>query len=110
MIERRRYARMAFFCPVRLSALPNGGPVAANTFDISIGGVGLAAPVSLERGVDVRVRFIMKNDSGELVEEEVLGRVAYTQADEDGNRIGIEFLEVVSESSHPMLTRKLNSL
>ena len=42
--------------------------------------------------------------------EDVLGKVAYSRADEDGNRIGIEFLETIRESTHPALTRKLNNL
>ncbi len=40
----------------------------------------------------------------------MLGRVAYSRADEDGNRIGIEFLETIRESAQPLLAQKLNNL
>jgi c-di-GMP-binding flagellar brake protein YcgR len=107
MREQRRYERVAFFCPIRLTILPDGPDLPANSFDISIGGVGLVAPISLERGQDVVVHFRLKNPRRELVEESVLGRVAYARADEDGNRIGIEFLRTLQPESHPLLARKL---
>jgi hypothetical protein len=40
----------------------------------------------------------------------VLGRVAYSLADEDGDRIGIEFMETINGSAQPTLANKLNSL
>jgi hypothetical protein len=39
-----------------------------------------------------------------------LGRVAYSRADEDGNRVGIEFIEPIQESAQPALARKLNAM
>ena len=42
--------------------------------------------------------------------EDVAGRVAYCLADEDGNRIGIEFLEPIRLATHPVLAEKINSL
>ncbi len=107
MQEKRRYERVAFFCPIRLSILPDGPDLPANSFDISIGGVGLVAPISLERGQEVDVHFGLKNRCGQPAEESMMGRVAYARADEGGNRIGIEFLRTLQLESHPLLARKL---
>jgi len=110
MLGRRRYERVAFFCPLQLTELRNGTTVPASSFDIGIGGVGLTTEIALERGQPVRVRFCLRHESNGETDEDVLGQVAYCRADEDGNRIGIEFLEVVRESTQPALVRRLNSL
>ena len=81
-----------------------------SSLDISIGGVGLTAPNAPERGALVRVRFQLHTESNGDVAEDVLGKIAYSSADENGTRIGIEFLEPVQESTHPHLTRRLNKL
>lgn len=108
--NRRRYERVAWFCSLQLTVLPNGPAMSAESFDISLGGVGAATEVMIERGQAVRVRFHIRNGSKESVDEDVLGRVAYCRADEDGNRVGIEFLEPIQESAQPALARKLNSM
>lgn len=110
MLTRRRYERVPFFCPLQLTKLQDEAGVAASSLDISIGGVGLMAPVAIERGTLVRVRFHLHDESIKDLVEDVLGKVAYSRADEDGNRIGIEFLETIRETTHPSLTRRLNSL
>jgi hypothetical protein len=109
-IEQRRYERVAFYCPVDLTVLPNGPAVPGRSFDISIGGVGIITQIALERGQSVSVRFHMHNGASESKDEDILGRVAYSRADEDGDRIGIEFLATVQEAAQPMLARKLNNL
>ena len=105
----RRYQRVPFFCKATLTVLPAGTPVDAYSFDISLGGVGLDAPVWCPRGSAVRVSFYLKGRDGERVEH-VLGRVAYVRADESDNRIGIEFQETLRESAQPELMRRLLSL
>jgi c-di-GMP-binding flagellar brake protein YcgR len=110
MQGQRRYERVAFFCPVDLTVLPDGKTVSASTFDISLGGVGLATPMVLNRGQAVRVRFHLRNGSNGRIDEDILGRVAHSRADEDGDRIGVEFLETVHESTNPALTRALDKL
>jgi c-di-GMP-binding flagellar brake protein YcgR len=110
MLGRRRYERMPFFCPVTVSVLPDGPALSGRTFDISLGGVGITAQRMLERGKTVRVRFHIQNGSDVAVDEEVMGRVAYSRADEDGDRAGIEFLQAVNDSMQPMLAYKLNNL
>ena len=105
----RRYQRVPFFCKATLMILPAGTPVNAYSFDISLGGVGLDAPVSCPRGTAVRVSFYLKGRDGERVEH-VLGQVAYVRADESDNRIGIEFQESVRESTQPELSRRLQNL
>jgi hypothetical protein len=110
MLEQRRYERVAFFCPLQLTVLPNGPVIPGTSFDISLGGVGITANLFLERGQTVRVRFHLQNRSHGPVEEELFGRVAYSRADEDGDRIGIEFLETINNSTQPELLRRLNAL
>jgi hypothetical protein len=109
MLGQRRYERVAFFCPVQLTVLPAGQTIPGMTFDISIGGVGVATSMMLERGTSVRVRFQFHDAAKNKICEEVFGRVAYSRADEDGDRIGIEFMQTIQESSNPLLARKLNS-
>ena len=110
MMGQRRYERVAFFCPVKLTVLPDGPTAPANSFDISMGGVGLNTALFLERGQDVLVHFKITNGPKEYIEESVLGRVAFSRAEEDVNRLGIEFLESIRESAHPALAKKLNLL
>lgn len=110
MNGKRRYERVAFYCPVQLTVLPDGPDVPGNTFDISLAGMGLAAEVFLERGQDVLVRFHPAKGSPPDKDESVLGRVAYSRADEGGNRLGIEFVKPIRESTQPSLTRRLFNL
>ena len=95
MLERRRYERVAFFCPVHLTVEPDGPTIASQSFDISLGGVGLMTPISLERGQAVNVCFHLRNGSKETIDSTIAGHVAYTKADEDGVRLGIEFLSPI---------------
>jgi c-di-GMP-binding flagellar brake protein YcgR len=110
MLGQRRYERVAFYCPVKVTVLPNGPVMEGNTFDISIGGVGIVAERHLERGQNVRVRFYIHNGNNKTIEEEALGRIAYSRADEDCTRIGIEFFETVRDTSMPALAHKLDTL
>jgi hypothetical protein len=110
MQEQRRYQRVNFFCPLHLTALQSGITVPGRCFDISIGGVGMTTGISLERGQMVRVRFHLHSDAGKVLDEDILGRVAYCQAQDEGNRLGIEFLDVVHESTQPLLNRTINQL
>ncbi|MEN6458369.1 MAG: PilZ domain-containing protein [Thermoguttaceae bacterium] len=110
MIEQRRYQRVPYFRPLQVSVLPNGPIFPANSFDISRGGVGLMAAVSLQRGQSVAVLFKLQDQQRQPVDVRVMGKVAYTRADENGNYVGIEFLEPVSESSQPLLAHVLDNL
>jgi len=106
MLSRRRYERVPFFCPLQLTALKGGAVIQGSALDISLGGVGLTSLAALPRGEPVAVRFLFTHEKNGIYEE-VLGKVAYTKSDEDGNRIGIEFLEPLQEAAYPMLTRRL---
>ncbi|MGD0897144.1 MAG: PilZ domain-containing protein [Thermoguttaceae bacterium] len=110
MKERRRYERVALFRPLHLAVLPDGPVVPGSSFDISIGGVGVATELVLEPGQAVRVRFHFQDGPHGGTDEEVLGQVAYTRVDEAGNRMGIEFLSTIQESTQPRLLRTLSSL
>lgn len=110
LLGQRRYERVAFYCGLQVTVLPNGPTIAARSFDLSVGGVGIAADILLNRGQAVRVRFHLHNGSKEWTDEDILGRVAYASADEDGNCIGIEFLEMIQESTKPALAHTLKRL
>ena len=110
MLERRRYERVDFFCPVHLTVEPDGPTIPCQSFDISLGGVGLSMQASLERGQTVRVCFHLRNGADKTIDETISGHVAYTKSDEGGVRIGIEFLSTIQESNQPALARKLNQM
>jgi hypothetical protein len=106
----RRYQRVAFFRELTLTSLAGGQSAPARSFDVSLGGVGVAAAVSPPRGELVRVGFHLKDAAGRPLVENVTGRVAYAQADENGNLLGVEFLEPIRPSTHPELTRELQNI
>jgi hypothetical protein len=110
MTEQRRYERVAFFCPMHITMMRDGAVVPAQSFDISIKGVGLTAQIELEWGDAIHACFHLKDEANQEIDEDAMGRVAYCLSDEDGNRIGIEFFEAVQESKQPVLTRKINKL
>jgi c-di-GMP-binding flagellar brake protein YcgR len=110
MLEQRRYERVAFYCNLDLTVLPDGPTVPGRSFDLSVGGAGIITQLSLKRGQAIRIRFHLPNGPNEVIDEDLLGQVAYTRADEDGNRTGIQFLETIREATQPTLARKLNAL
>jgi hypothetical protein len=110
MLEQRRYQRVAFYCGLQLTVLPNGPTIPARSFDLSVGGVGITSDLLLNRGQAVRIRFHLRNGSKEWTDEDILGRIAYACADESGNRMGIEFLETIQKSTKPALAHALNTL
>ena len=110
MSEKRRYQRVAYFHRVDLTVLPNGPTVEGHAFDISIGGIGVTTALWLDRGKEIGIRFRFANGDNTPIEEIILGRVAYSKADEDGNRLGIEFAEVVKAANQPVLARTIDAL
>jgi hypothetical protein len=110
MFDLRRHERAAFHCQLQLTVLPNGPVVPGNSYDISIGGVGLSAALPLERGQLVSIRFYLHNGRSEELHADVLGHIAYCRSDEDGNRIGVAFLATIQEATQPVLAKKINSL
>src|SRR5690242_12567790 len=103
MIELRRFERIPFFCEVSLTVLPDGPRADAHSVDISLGGVGLVTRAALAPGQTVALAFSVRDESGKLVVDRVLGRVAHLRADPDANRVGVEFLEILSSSTSPHL-------
>ena len=106
----RRYERVPFFREVGLAWRQGTAPIPARTFDISIGGVGIFTQVALERGQPVKITFSFTNSKKQKVVETVDGRVAYFRATEDGNQLGIEFLEPVAQNVYPELTQAIFKL
>lgn len=103
----RRYDRVDFFCPVELTTLSAGVTFAAQTFDISVGGVGVLSQGNLEQGDLVTVSFHMQDGSQRDVVERIEGKVTFFRADEGCNRYGVEFLKPVHESKQPALMHRL---
>jgi c-di-GMP-binding flagellar brake protein YcgR len=110
MSYQRRYERVPFFREVGLTVRQGAAPVAARTFDISLGGVGLFTRAHLDRGQNVRVALCFEDAAGNKVVETVAGQVAYLQATEEGNQLGIMFLEPPRADTHPRLVRAIQRL
>jgi c-di-GMP-binding flagellar brake protein YcgR len=106
----RRYQRVPFFHEVRLTAGKAAAAAPARSFDISLGGVGVFTQICLERGQLVQVAFHLRNLRQQTIVETVAGHVAYLRASEDGNQLGIEFLEPIREETHPQLLRAIEKL
>jgi c-di-GMP-binding flagellar brake protein YcgR len=107
---KRKFERVPFFCEVSVTSLDNGCALHANSFDISLGGVGMTMAASLPVNSLVQVGFHLKNNQQKAVVENIRGRIAYSRAFEDGNYLGVEFLDLPTAATCPELTRKLNSL
>jgi c-di-GMP-binding flagellar brake protein YcgR len=107
MNGRRRFERVPFFCDVALTVLPDGPTIAAHSVDISLGGVGMTIPSAVEPGRTVMLAFTLRRTSGGNAVNRVSGRVARCDADSDGNRLGVEFLEPLSESTSPQLVERI---
>jgi c-di-GMP-binding flagellar brake protein YcgR len=106
----RRYQRVPFFHEVELAAGKPAVAAPARSFDISLGGVGVFTQAHLERGQLVQVVFHLRAVRQPGLVETVAGHVAYLRAAEDGNQLGIEFLEPIREDTHPHLLRVIERL
>jgi c-di-GMP-binding flagellar brake protein YcgR len=108
--EKRRYARLNFFCDLTVTPLPNGKPRPANSVDLSLGGVGICAEYSLNRDQIVQIDFHLRDENHQETIEQIIGKVAYSRSDEDGTRIGVEFMKPIQESDNPVLAMRLQNL
>ena len=106
-MNRRRYERVPFFCKATLTVLPHGRPVVSRSIDISLGGAGIVTSGRIELGQQVALAFYLRNNRQQEAVEEVVGRIVHLRAEEDGNVVGVEFLQPLEESSTPLLTRKM---
>jgi c-di-GMP-binding flagellar brake protein YcgR len=106
----RRYQRVPFFHEVGLTAGKASAAAPARSFDISLGGVGVFTQAHLERGQLVQVAFHLRDARQQAFVETVAGHVAYLRASEDGNQLGIEFLEPIRVDTHPRLLRAIERL
>jgi c-di-GMP-binding flagellar brake protein YcgR len=107
MINLRRFERIAFFCDVALTVLPDGPTVEAHSVDISLGGVGLVTQASVGTGQTVAMAFSLRDESGKTIVNRVMGRVVHLRAEPDANRVGVEFLETLSPSVSPQLSKRV---
>jgi c-di-GMP-binding flagellar brake protein YcgR len=107
---RRKYERVGFLCRVDVADAPGGRAVPGSTIDISLGGVGITIRSAFQVGATVEVAFFLKDRAGADAVERVPGRVARFDADPDGNRLGVEFLEPLQAARFPVLTRRVERL
>ena len=108
--QKRRYVRIPFFKKVTVTpAVGDGAAFEAYTFDISLGGVGLASPAPLPTGSGVELTFHLMKGTDE-VSERVAGRVVHLRYDDDASRMGVEFVEPLNSGIAPALTRAVEGL
>jgi c-di-GMP-binding flagellar brake protein YcgR len=107
VINKRRYERVSFLCQVTVAVLPSGTPIAARSVDLSAGGIGLITQGTFQPGQVVALMFSLQDATRREVVERVTGRVVHLRADVDANRVGVEFLEPLQESQHPVLMSRL---
>jgi c-di-GMP-binding flagellar brake protein YcgR len=109
-MDRRRYERVPFNCRVTMVPASRGAAAPGQATDISLGGAGIMTAASFEKGQVVTVSFLMRDARQQEVINEVVGRVVNLRADYDANRVGVEFLEPLSEHRQPELTRRVLAL
>jgi hypothetical protein len=107
MKELRQYERIGFFCKLEVTAIPGGTPQPACAVDLSMGGVGIIMQAVFSVGQIVTVTFFLSDSVCGEVQDPVVGRVAHLQADTDANRVGIQFLQPLSETEHERLVKRL---
>lgn len=92
-----------------MQSAESGRVVRARTIDLSLGGVGLVTTGTLVIGEYVTIVFPFPVPPAKR-STEVLGRVVSLLADDDANRVGVEFFEPLSVSRAPNLARRLQEI
>jgi len=108
--NRRRYQRVPFFARVVTTPLDGSRPIETQTFDISLGGVGLASPRAIPSGQSVRLAFHLNDRKRGPVVEELVARIAHVRSDEHGCTLGVEFLSPLTEAAAPVLYGRMIDL
>ncbi|MFQ5527653.1 MAG: PilZ domain-containing protein [Thermoanaerobaculia bacterium] len=106
MRERRRHERVPFITEARIE-LPAGPRLKASTTDLSEGGVGLFSPLMIAISRQVRVSFELCAEGGPYWTRPLGATVVRCQIDCDGNRIALEFDQLVSDSGDQQLAAAL---
>jgi c-di-GMP-binding flagellar brake protein YcgR len=109
MKELRQYERVGFLCKLEITPIPGAKPQPARSLDLSLGGVGAMTQAVFPVGQIVTVTFFLRDSVGGEVQDPVVGRVAHFGADEDANRVGIQFLQPLSDTEHERLVNRLVS-
>jgi c-di-GMP-binding flagellar brake protein YcgR len=96
--DRRQHERKLFRCAAHL-LVPGRQPLAVRASDLSLGGIGIVAPVNLPLTTGCVVRFVMPLTPRNGTSFEVQVRVIYSiySAGEDGFKIGLQFDSVSPE-------------
>ncbi|MFT7461857.1 MAG: hypothetical protein ACI9EF_000191 [Pseudohongiellaceae bacterium] len=103
MREGSRYERVPFLHDGQLAVLPDGKPLEASSIDLSQGGVGLFCPRFLDKGTSVSVSFQFADSNGQLQRESVVATVAYGRVEMEGNYLGVEFTNPLTQDGTPAL-------
>jgi c-di-GMP-binding flagellar brake protein YcgR len=106
----RNYERVSFLCKLEVTALPGGVPQPTRSTDLSLGGVGAVTTSTFPVGQLVTVRFFYSDAAHGEANDKVLGRVVHFEADVDANKVGIQFLNPLSDAEHPQLVTRLASV
>jgi c-di-GMP-binding flagellar brake protein YcgR len=109
-VEKRRYERLNFYCDLIVTTMPEGESFSASSIDLSLGGVGVSSPRFLNRDQIVKIDFHLRDENHREIVESAMGRVAYSRSDEDGTRLGVEFLQLLQENDNPALAKRLQRL
>jgi c-di-GMP-binding flagellar brake protein YcgR len=107
MIELRQYERVGFLCKLELTAIPGGKPQPARSLDLSLGGVGVVTQSVYPIGQLLTVTFFLGDSICGEIQDPVVGRIVHFAADVDANRVGIHFLQPLTETEHRKLVNRL---
>ena len=105
--NRRRYERVPFFADLELLDTSTGRRLRGRSINLSRGGIGLFAAISLPVGTHVRISIRLPGP-GPGGSVQVGGVVAHFRADEHGVMLGIAFEGLLNTSTQPALCEWLD--
>lgn len=102
-IERRRAVRKMIRTRVTLTQGENQFSV--QSFDVSIGGIGLILPINPPYGLIVSLRFVIPKKPRGTALVEATGKVVHSifSADEDGFKVGVNFTSLNDASKAALI-------
>jgi hypothetical protein len=110
--ELRVYQRAPYFGRVVVATHAETPAVEGRTFDLSIGGVGLACPTALNPapGQSITVTFLLAGQYTGSCRERVEGRVVWVRTEPGCCLLGVEFVKLIHPGAHPALSRLMERL
>jgi len=102
MDERRESIRHPFHQRVEVIHTPSKQSFDLLRGNIGFGGTGGFTPNLIKAGEEVSIRFYFPQRSGELAEEEVPGKIIWSQQDGNFNAMGL-FFTSLTKKDQPLL-------